>query len=239
MDYYFDSAFLNFDKNKPEGKKEIGRIILPVIKRLQNKIEQSYWVQKLSEMLGIKEEAVLEELVKTPVVERSAFTTGQVKIDSNFQEEVLGVEGRKKLIEEKVISLILKNPDYIKLIDELQYILFSDKIKQFLEEIKKVVENKKPAEEGEIEKDFKIIFNNEELNSELKNFLAALALRADVEFEEDGQEEIQLCLLQLKNIELKNKLNKISEDIKKAEDGNEHKKVSNLIEEFNKLTKEL
>ena len=62
MDYYFDSAFAKFDKSAPEGKKEIGRVILPAIKRLQNKIEQSYWVQKLAEKLGVKEEAVLEEL---------------------------------------------------------------------------------------------------------------------------------------------------------------------------------
>ena len=47
MDFYFDSAFAKFDGADPKGKKEIGRIILPAIKRLQNKIEQSHWVQKL------------------------------------------------------------------------------------------------------------------------------------------------------------------------------------------------
>ena len=62
MDFYFDSAFAKFDKKTPAGKKEIGKIILPAIKRLQNKIEQSHWVQKLSEKLGVKEEAVLDEL---------------------------------------------------------------------------------------------------------------------------------------------------------------------------------
>lgn len=248
MDYYFDSAFLNFNKSIPEGKKEIGRIILPVIKRLQNKIEQSYWVQKLSEMLGIKEEAVIEELAKTPVlVPQGRDTFGE----PHFQDEKLGGEGRKKLIEEKIISLILKNPDYIKLIDESQYALFSNKIKRFLEEIKKIMDlpSKALAKEEKMikssftkvteDKDFKTIFNSEELSAELNNFLAAFALRADIEFEEDGQEEIQLCLLHLKNIELKNKLNKISEEIKKAEDDNDHPKVNNLVEEFNKLTKEL
>ena len=49
-------------KKVPKEKKEIGRIILPAIKRLQNKIEQSHWVQKLSEKLGVSSDSVLEEL---------------------------------------------------------------------------------------------------------------------------------------------------------------------------------
>ncbi len=240
MDYYFDSALLAFDKSTPQGKKEIGRIILPAIKRLQNKIEQSYWIQKLSQTLDVKEEAVLEELAKIPVVERYAFTTGQAQIEKNFQVETLGVQGRKKLIEEKIVSLVLKNPDNIKLINEDQYSLFSEKIRKFLEKISDLVKEEKLANEGELKKDFKLIFNDEEESEvEFKNFLAALTLRADEEYEQEPEEEILLCLLQLKNIELRNKLDKISQDIKKAEANKDLKTIDNLIEEFNRLTKSL
>ena len=233
MDYYFDSAFLKFDKQTPEGKKEIGKILLPVIKKLQNKIEQSFWISKLSEMLGIKEEAILEELSKVSV---------QVAVSNSLEKKPMVTEdpkNRKKLLEEKVIALILKNPMHIRMIDNLHYPLFSEKIANFLREIKKVVESKKPLEENEIEKDLKIVFDNENLDAELKNFIAALTLRADVDFEEDSQDEISLCLLSLKNIELKNRLQTISEDIKQAEKEGDIPKVNHLIEEFNKLTKEL
>jgi hypothetical protein len=148
-------------------------------------------------------------------------------------------KNRKKLLEEKVIALILKNPMHIRMIDDLHYPLFSEKIATFLREIKKVIESKKPVEENEIEKDLKIVFDNENLDAELKNFIAALTLRADVDFEEDSQDEISLCLLSLKNIELKNRLHIISEDIKQAEKEGDTTKVNHLIEEFNKLTKEL
>jgi len=236
MDYYFDSAFLKFDKQNPEGKKEIGKIILPIIKKLSNKIEQSYWVSKLSEMLNIKEEAIIEELSKVKLEQTEQTQKQSVDLKNNFSDDS---KSRKKLIEEKVISLILKNPDYIKIIDESKYALFSEKIINFLEDIKKIVENKKPLEEGEIEKDLKIILGDQESNADLKNFIAALTLRADTEFEEDGQDEILLCLLHLKNIELKDKLNSVSEEIKKAENDKDLQKVKTLIEEFNKLTKEL
>ncbi len=241
MDYYVDSAFSQFDKNTPEGKKEIAKIVLPAVKRLANNIEKSFWVQTLSQKLDIKEEAILEELAKIKSVptnyESSRITntkTNNLEIDSN-----LGAEARKKLIEEKVISLVLKNPEDINLIQVSQYPLFSEKIRHFLEEIKKIVDSQKPPEEGELKKDFKIVFSEEMLDVQLKNFLAALALRAEAEYQEDGQDEILLCLLQLKNIELKNKLEAISQEIKKAEQEHDPQKVNSLIEQFNILTKEL
>ena len=246
MDYYVDSAFAHFDKSTPEGKKEIGSIVLPAIKRLQNKIEQSFWVQKLSQKLDIKEEAILEELAKVKVQPSHApEPAGQVVHKES--EALLGVEGRKKLVEEKVISLVLKDPTHIFLVEENHYPLFSEKIRQFLQQIKKIVEAQKPfdpalgklAEESDLKKDFKILFDNEQLDVELKNFLAALALRAEAEYQEDGREEVLLCLLQLKNMALKTKLATISEDIKKAEAENNSQKVGQLIEEFNILTKEL
>jgi DNA primase len=238
MDYYVDSALAAFDKNTPDGKKDIAKAVLPAIKRLANKIEQSYWVQKLSATLAIKEEAILEELAKIPITEHTVSVAERVAVEI-LGEESLGIEGRKKLIEEKVVSLILKNPEFIKLIQEFHYPLFSEKITQFLQEIKKVVDNQKPAQEGELKKDFTMVFGGEALDVELKNFLAALALRSEVEYQEDGQEELLLCLLQLKNIALKHKLTIISEDIKRAEAEGDHQKVNHLIGEFNTLTKEL
>ncbi|MSU60731.1 MAG: DNA primase [Candidatus Staskawiczbacteria bacterium] len=248
MDYYVDSAFAKFNKNTPEGKKDISKVVLPAIKLLANKIEQSYWIQKLSGDLGINEEAIVAEMAKikgnSVVVEQ---TEADVNTDSS--KESLGAEGRKKMLEEKIISLILKNPEYIKLIEVSQYVLFSDKIQHFLQEIKGIVEKQKPAEEGELKKDFKTIFSEigsygeqakeNEDNSEFKNFIAAITLTGEVEFAEDGKEEMELCLLQLKTIELKNKLQKISGDIKEAENKKDSLKVSALVEAFNKLSKEL
>src|SRR3989338_1308686 len=234
MDYYFDSAFSHFDKSNPEGKKEIGKIVLPVIKRLQNKIEQGYWIQKLSEMLGIKEEAIVEELVKiketSPAEKQEVFQTAQPMSDGSAGQ-------RKKLIEEKVVSLIFKNPNYIKIIAKPQYDLFSSQIRNFLEMVEKLVE--KNIDEKLLENDLKLALTDISPDKEFNNFLAALALRGDAEFQEDGEAEIALCLLQLKNIELKNKLNNISEEIKKAETQNDQQKVNAIIEEFNTLTKEL
>ncbi len=238
MDYYFDSAFSVFDKNAPEGKKEISRITLPAIKRLANKIEQSHWVQKLSQMLGTREEAVMEELAK-------------VKPERYFQENKSKEEQpsfiqpsedqRKKLIEEKIISLILRNPGYIKLIEESQYLFFSEKVRKFLEELRKIIDLSPDSLEIEEKNlDFnKILDGVMSDDDDFRNFLAALELKGEIDIGEDNEQEFKLCLLELKNLELKNKLNKISDDIKKAEVKKDSASVNSLIEEFNKLTKEL
>ena len=241
MDYYTDTAFASFDKTTAQGKKEIANMVLPAIKRLQNIIEQSFWIQKLSQKLDIKEEAIGQELAKIKSDSNSRMHPEALLARTGIQgtDKNLGTETRKKLIEEKIVSLILKNPDYISLISQKDFVMFSGTITGFLNEIKKIVQDQKPLQEGELKKDFNIVFGDQALHAKFDNFLAALALRGDLDYQEDGQDEILLCLLQLKNIALKDKLHDISRQIKKAEEDKDSQKVAALIEEFNILTKEL
>jgi len=237
MDYYFDSAFYNFDKSSPSGKKEVGKIILPAIKRLQNKIEQSHWVQKLANMLSVKEEVVLEEMskIKVSLIHEPKIEEKEIDLKSIPENQ------RKRLIEEKIVALILKNPDYIETIEEQYQGLFSEKIGKFIKRLKEVIElPQSQLKQEEEKKDFKNQFLEiVSDDGEFKNFIAALSLRGDAEYVEDGEDEIKLCLFELKNIELKDKLNSISGEIKKAEVEKNHDRVSSLMTEFNKLTKEL
>jgi len=243
MDYYFDSAFSNFDKETVDGKKEISRILLPIIKQIPNKIEQSHWIQKLSSEMNIREEIIAAELNKIVLHQNRNIIPVQEKIEQKLTDATLSFEKRKKLIEEKIISLILKDPDYVNLIEENQYHIFSDNIQSFFKEIKKLIESNNLKDENKLKEDFKSIISSSiselDLDSEFKNFLFALSLRSEIEYEEDNQSELNLCILELKNIDLKEKLNKISEDIKRAEEAKDLQKVNDLVEEFNKLTKKL
>ncbi len=206
MDYYFDSAFLKFDKSKPEGKREISKIILPVVKRIENKIEQSFWIQKLSQKIDIKEDAILAEMEKIkiamPAVEQNSPELGARTADEKDNS-------RKAMIEEKIIALVLKKPEDLNLIEEKCYQYFSENAKDVLDKIK----------------------NKENMD--------AMALKAEIQYEEDGGEEISVCLLELKTLELKDRLEKITRNIRSAEADGNYEKVKELMVDFSSISKEL
>jgi len=217
MDYYFDSALAKFDKNTPQGKKEIGKIILPAIKRLENKIEQSYWIQKLSEKLSVSEAVIIDELraVKLDNSHQPAPIEAQLNKISNSKN--FTSEGRAKLLEDRIVCLAWKDQENLNLIDDAHCDLFCENTKNLIEELRK----RKPGED---------------IKEEHKDFFNKLSLVAEVDLEGDGAEEIQLCLSQLKDIKMREDLTRISGLIKFEKDD---KKEEELKKEFNIKAKEL
>lgn len=215
LDFYFENTFSNFDKNTPEGKKEISKILLPFIKRIQNKIEQTFWTQKLAKELNVKEEDIVSEL-------------GKLKLE----EEIYGLEPeemvfapkktRKELLEERFLTLILKKPDYLKKIEEDKISFFSEKSKEILKNLR---EN--------------FNFPLEKLNPETREFFNYLSLKSEIEEikEEEIFPEIQICLKEIQSLDIKEKLNLLSEEIKKAEGEKDFEKIKNLTQKYNQLIK--
>jgi len=229
MDYYFDSALTKFDRNDPKGKKEIAKIILPAIKRLQNKIEQSHWVQKLVGKLGVSQEAVLEELKNTKIDNGSATAND----DKAVRADKIGpsAEGRKKLLEDKIVSLVLKDPENLNLIEESHHCLFCSETRSLIENIKKNAQ----AKEGPSQDGGKAVFANVP-GDYCKELMDTMSLRAEIDYGEDGSDEVQLCISQLKDIELRNRLSQLSGAVRAEAD---ETKREELIKEFTQKAKEL
>jgi len=238
MDYYFDTAFSHFDKKSAQGKKEISRIILPAIKRIPNKIEQSHWTQKLSQMLEVSIESVAEELKNTKIenisdtgVDAKGLPYSQKSNNiNNFTQE-----GRKKLLEEKIVSLILKNPHNLNLIKQQEFCLFAEKNKNILEELSKIFIPVFASEEPNTEERIKVMFADFSKSQEYKDYLDRLFFKAEAELENDGENEFELCLLQLKKLELKNELCRLSGELKKDSSCSNEE----CLKEFDKKAKEL
>jgi hypothetical protein len=74
-------------------------------------------------------------------------------------------------------------------------------------------------------------FQSEE---EYKNFIDAISLLNEIEYEEGEEDkELKLCLYELKDIGVREKRRQITQEIKKAEQAGDNQKVSDLIGEFN------
>ena len=218
VDFYFATTLTKFDKEKPEGKKEIAKIILPVIKRIPNKIEQSHWIAKLAKELSVKEEDIAEELKKVKIEQKDWF----IEENTPFNLEK---KSRKEMLEERLLALILKSPTLTSFIDEKELKLFSPKSKEIALNIK----------------------NNPNLNfqenfsPELSDFLNYLFLKTEVELDEeiDLGEETETCLREICLLGTKSKLEDAAQLIKKAEEERDWERVNSLTGEFNNLIREL
>ena len=217
LDFYFETAFSAKNPKTPEGKKEISKILLPVLKRIPNQIEKSFWLQKLSKNLEVREEDLREELKKAKLSE---------EIYGLEPEELVNLpqKSRRELLEERLMVIVLKSGNKkINLVEE-------EKISHFSPETQEILTNLKKDPN----------FSPEKLSPEVQNYFSYLSLKAEVEEieEKDIEPEIKICLKEIQSLEIKNKLDELSKEIKKAEEEKNFKKIEKLIQEFNEFAKE-
>ncbi len=200
-DFYFENTFSKFDKKTIDGKRGISKTLLPVIKKIPNKIEQMVWVQSLANGLGVREEVVLEELEKTKY-EDSHFSRESTKVDEVKRRT------RKDLLEERLITLIIKEPKNMDLINQ-------ENLKFFSLDVVNILDSLKNSPTG-----------GEKLDH--------LFLKAEVELVDlDFEKEFQNCFQELKSLILRDSRNNISREIREAEQNKNLEKVQELTQKFN------
>lgn len=217
LDFYFESVFSKFNKDNPEEKGEISNILLPVIKRIPNRIVRSHWVGELAKRLGAKEEDVEEELKKVKL-------EGPLEQFNSISGEATNLpkKSRRELLEERLAVLVLKYPQNLELIEEKQMAGLSQPIREIFDCLKK---NPK--------------LEQKKITPQLSDFLNYLYLGAEIEELEEKAliPEIKNCLKEIKQIEVKNRLDEIAKAIKEAEVGENSQKIEKLIQKFNSYSK--
>ncbi|MCK4553534.1 DNA primase [Candidatus Parcubacteria bacterium] len=108
MQYYFDKTFVNLDLEKVEARRQAAKILLPVIAKLNNKIEQDFWLKKLSQTIDVAENYLLEAL-SANLRQR---TPKYAKV-SNEKEITQPRRSREEMLSELLLALMLKFPLHI------------------------------------------------------------------------------------------------------------------------------
>jgi len=231
FDFYFETTLSSFDKNDPDDKREISKILLPVIKKISNKILQSHWVQRLSVELGVRMEDVEEELEKVKLEKEHVDNPDP----SSELPENSSLKTRKQKIEERLLSILFKDLESHKLIDEKALSFMSNRSSSIILKLKQLFTG---------ENNSKFDFSNfqKELTSEENSFINPLILKSEVEeefSEMEPLEEMKICVDEIKKFGVKDKLKLLSLEIKKAEQGKDYEKAKKLISEFDEFAKEL
>lgn len=216
IDFYFEKAFTKFNKDSLEGKKQISQILLPFFTRIQNKIEQAECVSRLSKELNVKEEIIWEELRK--IIEqqkKSPQLQDYILPKKVLKEEKETAKKIQRRIEERLLMLLLKKPDYIK---------------------KEKLAHKFSFKDGNII--FNALKKKREIPREIKSFVSELEFQFDIEKEKgeiDIEKEIRFCINSLKTIIKEIKIKNIVKEIKEAEAINNRKKINKLLEKIKKI----
>lgn len=227
FDFYFQTALARFDAKSPEGKKEIAHLILPLIKKVPNKIEQAHWVARLAKELRVKEDDVLGELKKLPEEMARPIVLEDSRTQSKQEPRT-----RKEMIEERVFVLIFQDPKLLPLIDDSAISVFSLSGQELLEAIRK-----------NPELDFQTFGNM--LSQEHVEFLGQMALEAGKEdWEKESEEkniqaELIQCITYLRHMHLRGALEDIALAIREAEGEKDAEKLKGLLGKFQELSKDL
>lgn len=210
MDFYFESAFKNRNEKDPEAKKEISRILLPVIKRIPNKIVQSHWVNELARKLGAREEVIEEEMKKV----KAEGSPDSSEFDQKAAPD-LPAKSRRELLEEALLVLTIKYPSSFGLADKKSFCYCSQATRDILEKLEK----------------------KESPESDYYNYLC---LRADAEEIEEKEivPEINNCLKEIKDLEVRKNLEEMQKEIKRIET-EDPLRAEELLKQFQEKTREL
>lgn len=100
MQYYFDKTFDGKDLKKVENQREVAKILLPLIAKLGNKIEQDFWINTLSGEIG-REEYVLRDILNSNSQKK------KVVYQKEREEARTVVEQVKKTKEETLSEMFL------------------------------------------------------------------------------------------------------------------------------------
>jgi len=230
MDFYFHQAFAKFNSKNLEGKKAIKEALLPAIKMLPSRTEQSEWLKELAQRLRVEEKDLLADMKMIKVL------SGENDLDRKLAAlpvELSAPKLRQEGLEERFLGLCLAYPQHVTELEISEEDFFSESLGKVFCELKNFLGKKK---EGELESHLA-----KTLAPELKMRIDYLSLQIDESprSEKDIVEEIKTCLKELKLLRLRQHLAALSFDIKEAQAEGNKSKMEKLFKKFNQLTAEL
>jgi DNA primase len=236
MEFYFKIAFSKFDKESLKGKKEISQFLLPIIKKIPNKIEQGFWIQRLSKELKLDEKYIYEELKKIETQE-IRFKKEEVSVSPKNKKS------KQEILEEEILKIILSHPNLFEKIDKEILNIVSPLSSSILRKIEKIYQKEKEVQDWN---QYSKQFSDEELekmNILLLEYEVEREKSSEKESEQDIEDVLEENLIayqkELIKSHLKERLKGIVDEIKVAEEENNQEKVSLLLKEFHSLRKKI
>ncbi len=237
-DYYLQSVAKRFDIKSAVGKRALFAELLPIWQKISDSITKEHYIQKLAALLLIKDDLVRGYMDKIRIEMRSPVVAQIVVTPKASTEEKALVTDRRKLLEDYLISLLLHIPfDHTFVPNFPETIFTQDELKTvyvmlvlFLDSI---------SFQG---KSFKIAEFIKTIPPELTARVDNLYLREIDEKMTDKklwQKEVEVVVSELKKMLIKNSLEKLSMQIKSAQEFDNGEQLQTLNKRFRDLSVKL
>src|SRR3989338_3434078 len=229
MEFYFSAAFSKFNPALAQGKKEIAKILLPVIKKIPNKIEQAHWVQELGKRFQTDEKILMEEMKKTKDLSRGQSPINSGAAPSSFEKNGGSPRINSNRLEEYLFSLFWSQPELINdFKNQPSYLFVNPELANAFKKIKKLKTINQDA-------------LKENISVDLADRINFLVFKKEIEPTENfsPKKEIEFCFAQLKSRFFRQKLTQLNLAIREAERRKDKSALKDLTEEFNKLSRQM
>jgi DNA primase len=235
MEYYFDKVSRGKDLSKLADKKEVIKLMLNMIVKLANKIDQEFWFKRLAESTGVSEQILRESVVVREPLRSRATAKTEIKPAVAEMEPV----NRDERLADILLALLLKAPEYIPYAashlepDDL----LLENLRQFYKNL--IIYYNKFAV---LEYDAFRLYLQEQADKgvEIIDRLALLAERDYYDYDLNQlKSELSKVLLELKKFSLKRKIKQLQDQIGVAEASSGQADLNNLMTEIKNLTEQL
>jgi len=226
MDFYCEVAFSRYDISNIEGKKNAAEMILPVIKRLTNKIEKDYWVQQLSAKLSIKESTLLEQMAQLKE-EKEQYAPSVQAATKAPQLNKTVAKTRKDMLEERIVSILLHRDDFKNKVYDEDVPMFSEKYREILASYRSQAD-----------------FSVEKIpDANFMQFLKDLVFQREIEEamgeKIDPEQELNVSLREYRVMNIRQQMQDLQLRIKNAEICKDASAAASLCNEFQALSEKL
>jgi len=102
MQYYFDKTLAGLDIEQVNDRRQAAKELLPVIAKLGNKIEQDFWLKKLSQTVDVAENFLREALSK------ASAKNDKQRTKTPSPAAAITQSSREEMLSELLLALILK-----------------------------------------------------------------------------------------------------------------------------------
>lgn len=236
-DYYLQSVSKRFDLKTASSKKAIFKELLPIWKKISDAMTKEHYIQKLAALLQVKDELIRKELdnFKPETIPQAI---SPVKSETNALTLPAKSYDRRQLLEEYLIAILLHLPsDHIYVPNFPETLLTQEELKQIY--VLLVIFLDSISFKG---RSFKVTEFIKTLPNDLIPTLDRLYLMPiDEKLEESKlwQKEVETVVQELKKMLIKTSLEKLTLQIKNAQEFGKIEILETLNKRFRDLSVKL